>query len=411
MLEQKVRSDVTLIIKEALKSNKLFCLEEIRLKFAGLPEENIQEIEKMAEKNGLKIVHTLNEKENILEKEQEELDEDMLYQHTDFTDEKELSEISAQPLETEIELDESVKMFLNEISLFPLLSLSEERKLFIELAQDEKIKNDFFETISEKERAEIEKLLTENPLNAEEAKQKIINSNLKLVVSIAKKYTNVGNALTLMDLTQEGTLGLIRAIDKYRLIKGFKFSTYATFWIKQSVMRALGDQSRTIRIPIHMGEVFSKVRKELSLAFQEGRPEPSIKELSEKLNINVMKITEIMLHLHQEPVSLEKPVDDDNENDTVASFISDEGTFASPYAVTENNNLADILNEILDGLEYREAMVIRYRYGFCEGGIPKTLDEIGKIFNITRERVRQLEIKALRKLRHPSRRRKIDDFR
>lgn len=324
MLEQKVRSDVTVIIKEALKSNKLFCLEEIRLKFAGLPEENIQEIEKMAEKNGLRIVHTLNEKENILEKEQEELDEDMLYQHTDFTDEKELSEISVQPLETEIELDESVKMFLNEISLFPLLSLSEERKLFIELAQDEKIKNDFFETISEKERAEIEKLLAENPLNAEEAKQKIINSNLKLVVSIAKKYTNVGNALTLMDLTQEGTLGLIRAIDKYRLIKGFKFSTYATFWIKQSVMRALGDQSRTIRIPIHMGEVFSKVRKELSLAFQEGRPEPSIKELSEKLNINVMKITEIMLHLHQEPVSLEKPVDDDNENDTVASFISDE---------------------------------------------------------------------------------------
>ena len=411
MLEQKVRSDVTLIIKEALKSNKLFCLEEIRLKFAGLPEENIQEIEKMAEKAGLRIVHTLNEKENILEKEQEELDEDMLYQHTDFTDEKELSEISAQPLETEIELDESVKMFLNEISLFPLLSLAEERKLFIELAQDEKIKNDFFETISGKERLEIEKLLIENPLNAEEAKQKIINSNLKLVVSIAKKYTNVGNALTLMDLTQEGTLGLIRAIDKYRLIKGFKFSTYATFWIKQSVMRALGDQSRTIRIPIHMGEVFSKVRKELSLAFQEGRPEPSIKELSEKLNINVMKITEIMLHLHQEPVSLEKPVDDDNENDTVASFISDEGTFASPYAVTENNNLADILNEILDGLEYREAMVIRYRYGFCEGDIPKTLDEIGKIFNITRERVRQLEIKALRKLRHPSRRRKIDDFR
>ena len=412
MLEQGIRNTVNRMIKDSLASEKLFCLEEIRRKFSELPEDNIQEIEMIAEKAGLKIVHTINEKENILEKELENTEEEFIYELAEnFIEEKELPEINFSSLEHGIELDEGVKMYLNEISTIPLLTLTEERKLFIEILQNDTKKEEFLNTLSEEERNQIEKLLVEDPLNVEEAKKKIVDSNLKLVVSIAKNYVNVGNTLSLMDLTQEGTLGLIRAIDKFKLNKGFKFSTYATFWIRQSVMRALGDKARTIRIPIHMLELISKVKKELGIAFQEGKPEPSIKEISERLDININKVAEIMLHIHQEPVSLEKPVDEEHEGDTLASFISDEGTFSSPHTVTESNNLKDILNSILDGLDYREAMIVRYRYGLCEGDIPKTLDEIGKIFNITRERVRQLELKALRKLRHPSRRRKIEDFR
>ena len=310
--------------------------------------------------------------------------------------------------EQDIETDESTKMLLNEISQNPLLSALEEKKLFIEMLSEER-KNNFLETLNPKERKKILKMLSDNPLSLEKAKEKIITSNMRLIVSIAKKYV-LKSSLELTDLVSEGAIGLTRATEKFEIERGYKFSTYATYWIRQQIIRAIAEQSKTIRTPVHVNEILQKVRKVQGERFQNGKKEYGVEKLSEILNIPIQNLKDA-LESEGEHVSLNKSLNGDEEGETVANIVGDKGTFTSPYKISENNNLAQALNEVLDTLDYREAMIVRYRFGFCDDGVPKTLEEVARIFKITRERVRQLETKALRKLRHPSKRKKIEDFR
>ena len=374
-----------------------------------ISESDIEEIEALAKEKELEVVNTVNEKENIiderLEREnQKRMQEKLLKEN--LKNEIKFTEISLS--EQDIETDESTKMLLNEISQNPLLSALEEKKLFIEMLSEER-KNNFLETLNPKERKKILKMLSDNPLSLEKAKEKIITSNMRLIVSIAKKYV-LKSSLELTDLVSEGAIGLTRATEKFEIERGYKFSTYATYWIRQQIIRAIAEQSKTIRTPVHVNEILQKVRKVQGERFQNGKKEYGVEKLSEILNIPIQNLKDA-LESEGEHVSLNKSLNGDEEGETVANIVGDKGTFTSPYKISENNNLAQALNEVLDTLDYREAMIVRYRFGFCDDGVPKTLEEVARIFKITRERVRQLETKALRKLRHPSKRKKIEDFR
>ena len=268
-----------------------------------------------------------------------------------------------------------VRMYLKEIGQIPLLTPEQE----IELAQ------------------KIEQ-------GDEEAKRKLIQSNLRLVVSIAKKYINRG--LSLLDLIQEGNQGLIRAVEKYDWRRGFKFSTYATWWIRQAITRAIADQARTIRIPVHMVETINKIiRTQRQLTQKLGR-EPTPAEIGKELGMTGDKVREIF-RLAQDTTSLEKPVGDD-EDSLLGEFIQDQ-TQPSPYEAASQELLKESVQEVLKTLSPREAQVVIMRFGL-DGSAPKTLEEVGRFFGVTRERIRQIEAKALRKIRHPSRRKKLQDY-
>lgn len=408
-MEANLKRKANIMINEALQADKIFCLEEFRNLEKEILEEDVEQAEMIAKEKGLQIVNTINEKENIiderLEKERFKKIKEKLLKES-LKDEASSLELSLS--EQEIESDESVKMLLNEISLNPLLEPMEEKKLFIEMLDEEK-KEEFLKTLKGEEKKEILKMLQEDPLTKKEAQDKITVANMRLVVSIAKKYV-AKSRMELTDLTQEGIFGLIRATEKFELGKGFRFSTYATYWIRQSVIRAIAEQSKTIRTPVHVNEILQKVKKIQDEKFQNGEREHTIEELSKILDIPVNNLRDA-IGSKGEQISLDSSLNEEGEGETIANFIGDNGTFASPHKVSENKNLAVRLNEILDTLDYREAMIIRYRYGLCDEGVAKTLDEVGRIFKITRERVRQLETKALRKLRHPSKRKKIEDFR
>ena len=289
--------------------------------------------------------------------------------------EEELSNEKLLNLGNSAKVDEPIKMYLREIGQVPLLTHDEE----IEYA----------------------KRAYEGD---EEASQKLIESNLRLVVSIAKKHTNRG--LKLLDLIQEGNIGLMKAVEKFEYTKGYKFSTYATWWIRQAITRAIADQGRTIRIPVHMIETINKIKKESRIYLQETGKDASPEILAERLGMEVDKIKAIQ-EMNQEPISLETPVGSEEDSE-LGDFVEDQKT-TSPYEATNRAILREELDAVLKTLSPREEKVLRYRYGLDDSS-PKTLEEVGKIFNVTRERIRQIEVKALRKLRHPSRKKKLEDF-
>ena len=278
-------------------------------------------------------------------------------------------------LAAEYNLDDPVRMYLKEIGQVQLLSAEEE----IELAQK----------VSEGDQA---------------AKNKLTEANLRLVVSIAKKYS--GRGLHILDLIQEGNTGLIRAVDKFDWTKGNKFSTYATWWIRQAITRAIADQARTIRVPVHMVEVINKATRCNRKLVQELGREPTVEEIAAELGLPVEKIIEAN-RTAADTLSLDTPVGDE-EDTSIGSFVEDERT-PGPADATSNALLAEALKEILDTLTEREADVLRMRFGMYDGRT-HTLEEVGQIFGVTRERIRQIENKAIRKLRHPSRAKKIKDF-
>ncbi|MBE5746861.1 MAG: RNA polymerase sigma factor RpoD [Clostridiales bacterium] len=276
---------------------------------------------------------------------------------------------------SDIGLDDPVKMYLKDIGRVPLLSADEE----VELA----------------------KRMAENDVAA---KKRLSEANLRLVVSIAKRY--VGRGMLFLDLIQEGNLGLMKAVEKFDYQKGFKFSTYATWWIRQSITRAIADQARTIRIPVHMVETINKLTRVQRVLLQEFGREPTPAEIAEKMGVTEERVREIQ-KIAQDPVSLETPIGEE-EDSHLGDFIEDEKT-TTPSDSVAFTMLKEQLLSVLDTLTPREERVLRLRYGIDDGK-PRTLEEVGREFNVTRERIRQIEAKALRKLRHPSRSKKLKDF-
>ncbi len=272
-------------------------------------------------------------------------------------------------------IDDPVKVYLKDIGRVPLLSPEEEIDLAIRIANDDK-----------------------------EAKEILTKANLRLVVSIAKRY--VGRGMMFLDLIQEGNLGLIKAVDKFDHTKGFKFSTYATWWIRQAITRAIADQGRTIRIPVHMVETINKVKKTSNMLLHRDGRDPSPEDIAKELNMPTDKVRDI-LRISQEPVSLETPIGEE-EDSHLGDFIPDEDAL-SPADAAAMTFLKTKVNEVLETLTPREAEVLRLRFGLRDG-TPQTLEEVGKAFNVTRERIRQIEAKALRKLRHPSRSKHLKDL-
>ena len=303
-------------------------------------------------------------------------------------------------------IDDPVRMYLKEIGKVALLSADEEIQYASEMtagmeAQEklDKAKEDGVE-LPEAERAELEALA----LKGDESKQKLAEANLRLVVSIAKRY--VGRGMLFLDLIQEGNLGLIKAVEKFDYTKGYKFSTYATWWIRQAITRAIADQARTIRIPVHMVETINKVIRVSRQLLQELGHDPTPEEISAEMGMSVDKVREI-LKIAQEPVSLETPIGEE-EDSHLGDFIPDEGA-SEPSEAASFTLLQEQLVDVLSTLTPREEKVLKLRFGI-EDGRPRTLEEVGKEFNVTRERIRQIEAKALRKLRHPSRSKKLKDF-
>ena len=290
----------------------------------------------------------------------------------DFTDSDDFeSSLSSEG----IAIDDPVKIYLKEIGRVPLLTAEEEIEGATRMAQGDKY-----------------------------ARKRLSEANLRLVVSIAKRY--VGRGMQFLDLIQEGNLGLIKAVEKFDYTKGYKFSTYATWWIRQAITRSIADQARTIRIPVHMVETITKVKKVSSQLLHENGHEPTPQEIADRLGITVDRVREI-LRISQDPVSLETPIGEE-EDSHLGDFIPDEDAPA-PAEAASRTLLKEQLSEILGTLTPREEKVLRLRFGL-EDGRPRTLEEVGKEFDVTRERIRQIEAKALRKLRHPSRSKKLKDF-
>ncbi|MBR5218813.1 MAG: RNA polymerase sigma factor RpoD [Clostridia bacterium] len=274
-----------------------------------------------------------------------------------------------------VNVDDHVRMYLKEIGKVALLTTDEEIELASRMAEGD-----------------------------EDAKQRLTEANLRLVVSIAKRY--VGRGMMFLDLIQEGNLGLIKAVEKFDYSKGYKFSTYATWWIRQAITRAIADQARTIRIPVHMVETINKLIRVSRQLLQELGRDPSPEEIAKEMGMSVDKVREIM-KVAQEPVSLETPIGEE-EDSHLGDFIPDDDAPA-PSEVASFTLLKEQLMDVLDTLTSREEKVLRLRFGLDDGR-PRTLEEVGKVFNVTRERIRQIEAKALRKLRHPSRSKKLKDF-
>ncbi len=284
-------------------------------------------------------------------------------------------DLDSEPMIENIAIDDPVKIYLKEIGRVPLLSPDEEMSLAIRISEGDVA-----------------------------AKKRLSEANLRLVVSIAKRY--LGRGMQFLDLIQEGNLGLIKAVEKFDHTKGFKFSTYATWWIRQAITRAIADQARTIRIPVHMVETINKVKKVSSQLLHQNGHEPTAEEIAEVINMPTDKVREIM-RVAQEPVSLETPIGEE-EDSHLGDFIPDDDAPA-PQDAASHTLLKEQLAEVLGTLTPREERVLKLRFGL-EDGRSRTLEEVGEVFNVTRERIRQIEAKALRKLRHPSRSKKLKDF-
>ena len=370
---------------------------------AKTPEEQIEALMKKGRKNGkltqndLKVLDKLNLSEEALDKFYEDLetnnididipeqdillplDDDILPEMEEIAEIEEVTEeeLNADPdsLADTFSTDDPVRMYLKEIGKVPLLTPEEEVDLATRMADGDEV-----------------------------AKQRMTEANLRLVVSIAKRY--VGRGMLFLDLIQEGNLGLIKAVEKFDYTKGYKFSTYATWWIRQAITRAIADQARTIRIPVHMVETINKTIRVSRQLLQELGHDPSAEEIAAEMDMPVDKVRDI-LKIAQEPVSLETPIGEE-EDSHLGDFIPDEDA-SEPAEAASFSLLREQLEEVLDTLAPREKKVLELRFGIVDGRT-RTLEEVGKEFNVTRERIRQIEAKALRKLRHPSRSKKLKDF-
>ena len=359
--EEKIKT----LLAMAKKKKNVLEYQEISDHFADLhlEEEQMDEILDALEKSGIDVLR-ITDDDDIP-------DEELLLSDEDEVDMENLD----LSIPDGISIEDPVRMYLREIGKVPLLSAEEE----IELAK--RMEN-----------------------GDQEAKKRLAEANLRLVVSIAKRY--VGRGMLFLDLIQEGNLGLIKAVEKFDYRKGYKFSTYATWWIRQAITRAIADQARTIRIPVHMVETINKLIRVSRQLLQELGREPTPEEISEEMGMPVDRVREI-LKISQEPVSLETPIGEE-EDSHLGDFIQDDNV-PVPAEAASFTLLREQLVEVLGTLTEREQKVLRLRFGLDDGRA-RTLEEVGKEFNVTRERIRQIEAKALRKLRHPSRSRKLKDY-
>ena len=359
-IEEQIKDEVKEIVEKAKDGNMTYA--ELATKLDNINPDQIDTVFDKFEEMGVDILKDdFDEEPNIDELENIEEVED-------------IQDINLVNFDG-INIDDPVRMYLREIGKIPLLSFEEE----LELAQ---------------------KVLDGD----EDAKKKLSESNLRLVVSIAKKY--VGRGMLFLDLIQEGNMGLIKAVEKFDYTKGYKFSTYATWWIRQAITRAIADQARTIRIPVHMVETINKLIRTSRLLLQRLGREPSPEEIAQELEISVEKVMEIQ-KIAQDPVSLETPIGEEDDSH-LGDFIQDDDSPA-PQDAAAYTMLKEQLEEVMNTLTPREAKVLKLRFGL-EDGKARTLEEVGKEFDVTRERIRQIEAKALRKLRHPSRSKKLKDY-
>lgn len=346
MKKEKLEQKISKLIEKGKKKGTL-TTEEVSDKLATLTAEEIDEVMEKIQAENIKIV------DNIVAS----------------------NDLELEKLMNQANIDDPVKMYLKDIGKVPLLSPEEEIELAKRMAEGD-----------------------------EEAKRRLSEANLRLVVSIAKRY--VGRGLLFLDLIQEGNFGLMKAVEKFDYTKGFKFSTYSTWWIKQSITRAIADQARTIRIPVHMVETINKLTRVTRQLTQKLNREPTIEEIAKEMNVSEDKVREIM-KISQDTVSLDTPVGEE-EDSSLATFMQDENAI-SPQESAAQVMLKEQLLEVLSTLTPREQKVIMLRYG-VEDGHPRTLEDVGKEFNVTRERIRQIEAKALKKLRQPSRSKKLRDY-
>ena len=358
------------LMEKAKKAGKISTKEIAALEEKGVDADSIAKFYDALEANKIDIDISDDDAATILDDidmpEIEELNE------IEEVTEEEMSDVK---VDDSYSTDDPVRMFLKEIGKVPLLTAEEEVELAIRMSQGD-----------------------------EEAKRRMTEANLRLVVSIAKRH--VGRGMLFLDLIQEGNLGLIKAVEKFDYTKGYKFSTYATWWIRQAITRAIADQARTIRIPVHMVETINKVIRVSRQLLQELGHDPSAEEIAAEMGMPVEKVREI-LKIAQEPVSLETPIGEE-EDSHLGDFIPDE-VASEPSEAASFSLLKEQLMEVLDTLTPREKKVLELRFGIVDGRT-RTLEEVGKEFNVTRERIRQIEAKALRKLRHPSRSKKLRDF-
>ena len=390
------------ILEIGKKKKNMLEYQEIAdfFKDLNLDPEKFEMVIDYLEQNGIDVLKISND---------DDVDDDIIL---DDEDEVEVEKIDLSVPEG-VSVEDPVRMYLKEIGKVPLLSADEE----IELAQNmedgavatEKINvlKGRLDGASEEEKAEIKeeiKTLQRDVDKGADAKKRLAEANLRLVVSIAKRY--VGRGMLFLDLIQEGNLGLIKAVEKFDYKKGYKFSTYATWWIRQAITRAIADQARTIRIPVHMVETINKLIRVSRQLLQELGREPSPEEIAKEMNMPVERVREI-LKISQEPVSLETPIGEE-EDSHLGDFIKDDNV-PVPADAAAFTLLKEQLEEVLGTLTEREQKVLTLRFGL-EDGRARTLEEVGKEFNVTRERIRQIEAKALRKLRHPSRSRKLKDY-
>ena len=361
------------LIKDAEKKNGFIEYNELDKYFPGfdLSTDKLEQIIDYLAGKGIDVLRTdFNDSDALLD-----LEDDLKSLEELEEEEIDPENIDLSDLENNVNIEDHVRIYLKEIGKVPLLTSDEEIELAMRMEQGD-----------------------------EEAKSRLAEANLRLVVSIAKRY--VGRGMQLLDLIQEGNLGLMKAVKKFDYRKGYKFSTYATWWIRQAITRAIADQARTIRIPVHMVETINKLLRVSRQLLQELGREPTNEEIAERMDIPASKVREIM-KISQDPVSLETPIGEE-EDSHLGDFIKDEN-ITSPADAAAFVLLKEQINEVLETLTDREQEVLKLRFGL-EDGRTRTLEEVGKEFNVTRERIRQIEAKALRKLRHPSRSRKLKDF-
>ena len=376
-LSEENQKKLAELLAEGKKAGKVSSKRLIEvLDAVDATEAQTEQIYDLLEQNGVEI--DVADVLEILNPPLEELDD--LPTETELQDLEETPLVDPSQEETSLDadairVDDPVRMYLKEIGKIPLLSQEEELEIARRMAEGD-----------------------------EKAKQQMTEANLRLVVSIAKRY--VGRGMQLLDLVQEGNLGLLKAVDKFDYSKGYKFSTYATWWIRQAITRAIADQARTIRIPVHMVETINRVIRTAHSMVQTLGREPTAQEIAKEMNMEVSKVEEI-LKIAQEPVSLETPIGEE-EDSHLGDFVQDDVT-VQPAEAASYTLLREQLEEVLKSLTPREEQVLRMRFGLVDGKA-HTLEEVGKEFDVTRERIRQIESKALRKLRHPSRSKKLRDF-